>query len=306
MKRTTGVFCLPWLAAAFMVSPALGVPELYQPNYDEGYGAGYTSGYDSGFPVGEERGVTEGTSQGNSQGYTAGWDEAYQPAYDLAYTMQFPLGAEEGYAVGLLDGFDAGYDWAEEQANYYSGVLAVNGAVLDWYGGVYGGYLSVNFLTGISIRDLGGYDGSSSGTLTMSITPLEYDWAAHYYDEGFTDGKGIGYSAGDLAGYDAAYPTAFAAAFETGRLAGFDEGGAEGTSLGGLAGFDAGWDAGYAQGEPIGFDAGVEYFLYGDFTPPPQLNVAELNLDVPEPSTLLLAGLALAIGRRRFATRFAA
>jgi hypothetical protein len=266
IKRALGVSIPAWLATLLVASPAWGVPELYQPNYDEGYGAGYTIGYDSGFPVGQERGLTEGTTKGRDQGYTAGWDEAYQPAYDLAYTMQFPLGAVQGYDAGLADGFSAGYEYAEQLADYYGGFSSVYdsagmyaGSVMISTGGLWREYIGDNGYGG---------DGSSSGALSISITPLDYDWAAHFYNEGFTDGKKNGYSVGDIAGYDAAYPAAFAAAFDLGHAAGIDEGGAEGASQGGFAGFNDGWDAGYAEGEPIGFDAGFASYVHIDNSPP--------------------------------------
>ena len=130
-----------------------------------------------------------------------------------------------------------------------------------------------------------------------------YDWAKHYYDLGYGDGRIQGISIGDAAGYDFAFPTAYATAYDMGLETGTLEGTAQGWANGKTEGYSAGWNLGYGQGYDQGYEAGVYYFFSGGTLPsdgniaPSTSAAAEAN--VPEPATLsLLAIAAIAFVRR--------
>jgi hypothetical protein len=272
------------LAAA---SAPASVPTEFVVSYDDGFSTGFTIGYDAGFDVGTARGTSEGTTKGRDTGYQTGWDETYYPAYTAAYTMQYPLGYNAGVPRGLQSGFDEGVAWAETVAQTTSGIAWLN----NTYGSV---TLSANFSSTNCIGCGGGY-GSSTGTLSITLTgswQTDYDWAGHYYDLGFGDGKKSGTAEGTTAGYDAAFPAAYEAAYDIAYPLGLDAGGPAGTADGGDDGFNEGWDAGFDDGYYVGFDAGAEYFVTHELSLPQEFSFAAAELNVPEPSTLGLLGLS--------------
>jgi hypothetical protein len=290
------------LAGSACAAPALdSVPSVYQPNYFEGYDAGYALGYESGFPLGYARGEEEGTAQGADAGFTAGWDAAYQPAYDVAFAQQYALGVDAGFVAGVPAGFDDGWSWAEAMAAARSDQP---GAIVDvWNSNGSGVIMSdnINFIGG-AIINYGG--GTFGGTLTVTASPIDYDWSAHYFDLGFSEGKSSGDAEGSLAGYDQAFPLAYAAAFDASYAEGTDLGASEGGFAGGAAGFDSGWSGGFDEGHAVCFDAGVEFYLRGDLTLLTAAGFDLLDTSVPEPTAACLGwtlAAALPALRRRLA-----
>lgn len=276
--------------AAFCVvcaTPVLAaIPTEYQPNYDLGYSEGYPVGYDSGLIKGKERGQTEGTSAGQKAGYQSGWDDAYQPAYDLAYEAKFAIGEEQGYVDGFPDGFVEGYDWGPTLLSIMSGSVSLGAAYDNWSAGLF----AWNRTTGgaVCIEGANTYTG-------LILTSGGVTFGRYYYDLGYDDGKTAGLSIGSQEGYDFTYPTAYAAAFDIAYPKGTKAGTLEGTRVGGQVGFDDGWDEGFDDGHGDGFHAGVQYYLYGAFDVPDRLlcATASVNMLVPEPSAVLLAGMGL-------------
>jgi len=302
ISRVAFRLCLALLWACWAKPSLASVPTVYQPDYDEGYGVGYSEGYDSGFATGEAKGEREGSSAGEKYGYDAGWDDAYQPAYDEAYNAQYPVGLKAGYDEGLVVGFDKGFDWASRLS--YS---VNNGNVVLWNGGNSSGAVGVDvseWSNGSFLQSLG------AGALIINSGSLglpQYDWAAHYFDEGYDDGHGEGLLVGNQEGYDQAYPLAYKAAFDVAYPEGFEAGTAKGLLHGSEAGFDNGWDDGYDFGYAEGFDFGAEHYrqqlreyfqplvldppiTYTYFEPNLVINIA--NGTIPEPTTATLFGMA--------------
>lgn len=283
-----------------------GVPTEYQPKYDEGFALGYPRGYTSGLADGKGRGWLEGKEKGNTEGYDAGWSAAYSPAFDLAYDTQYPVGHLAGWEAGLVTGFEEGF-------NYAPTIIAASG-ITGWADlGNYGsGIVMVS-------NGHGGFFGPSdsmSGTLTVDLIDFTYDWAKHYFDDGFATGRDRGFSVGSDEGYKVNYPIGYATGYNIGHRNGIDEGTTEGIRAGGEQGFDDGWGEAYDGGFDEGFYAGIDYHLYGGFLEPqydfqytPRSNAATLSafraLHAPEPACLLLVGLAAAAGILRRPKRLA-
>jgi hypothetical protein len=226
--------------------PLNGIPDTYQPKYDEGYKVGYAGGYDSGFVSGKQRGTDEGTTNGQSDGYNKGFGESYQPAFDLAYNTQLPIGEAAGWNQGQVNGFAKGYDWAP---TIMGSVTVSNGN--HYGGGVWGSVLDVTMYSD-------NYGGNSN---RRYLLPEEVP--AFYYKLGLDDGNTIGVSEGSAAGYKVTYPDAYAAAFPIGYQNGTVEGTSQGSVNGEIKGFNAGWDLGYGPGFDSGFEAGIQHYLSG-------------------------------------------
>jgi hypothetical protein len=297
-SRAVSCCCLTTICLLCTTPLLAAVPTEYQPNYDLGYSDGYPVGYDLGFATGQERGQTEGTAAGEDAGYQQGWDDAYQPAYDLAYDAQYPLGVDRGYVDGFPDGFVEGYHQGPEIA------AALGGSLVLWNDSI-SGYPSGTIIGTLTATNDWSftYGGSGAGGVIMSsgvVTTMDYDWVAHYYRQGYGDGRDAGFPVGSQAGYDAVYPLAYAVAFDLAYPEGVDDGTAEGKLVGGQIGFGDGWDAGFDDGHSDGFGAGVQYYLYGAFDVPDRLlSSAAAAVSVPEPATLPMLGMAVVIGWSR-------
>jgi hypothetical protein len=291
--------------------PLNGIPNTYQPKYDEGYDVGYATGYDSGLVTGKQRGINEGTATGQSDGYNKGFGETYQPAFDLAYNTQLPIGKAAGWNQGNVDGFAEGYDWAPT----FFGSVSVSNSNSN--SGIWGSF------SGIMLNS-GGY-GINSNVRIM--TPDEVP--AFYYQLGLDDGNTKGVSEGSAAGYKLTYADAYAAAFPIGYENGTVEGTSQGTANGNREGFSAGWDLGYGPGFDSGFDAGIQHYLSGH-QPMSTYGTLEVTLSgssflgvlpvisfgatsdgvdlglepsVPEPTSFALLGVATAVVMLRRAGR---
>jgi hypothetical protein len=270
---------LEYIAVDGTGHPLKGIPETFQPKYDEGFQAGYGVGYASGFTNGQRRGTSAGTADGRSDGYNKGWDDAYQPAFDSAYSGQLPFGQAAGWKQGLVDGFEEGYLWAPTLSGFLTGTNNGHG-----HGnGIYG------FSGSITISS-----GAWSGNNLVSTA----DPPAFYYKLGYDDGNESGLSAGSTEGYNLTYPGAYATAYPIGYQNGTIQGTLQGTSDGSSEGFSAGWDFGYDRAYDYGFGAGVQYHLFGAFTLPSYGDVfgEPMSSVVPEPAGITLLSCALVVG----------
>jgi hypothetical protein len=298
MKRGSQVALGSALVAlvAFVASPLWAdVPTEFQPKYDEGFDLGYPVGYKSGLVSGKTRGRTEGWTNGTNDGQNDGWEAAFQPAYDLAYDARYPRGHRAGWKDGVVEGFEKGFDYAP----------TIAAEILNnWYNGG-------NYWSGITMVSAGTFDisglGLYSGDYTVWRDNLGYDWAKHFYDEGFTDGRTEGFTVGSDEGYNLTYPKAYAAAYPIGYVSGVWDGTRDGTRQGGEQGYDDGWDTGYDTGYDEGFVAGVDYHLFGEFERPKYVleftrrsdastRQTLLAVQAPEPASLVLVGLAVGAG----------
>jgi len=268
------------------------VPELYQPNYDQGYEKGYSFGYKSGFDDGKMRGTNEGKENGRTDGFNTGWNETYQPAFDRAYDVTFPIGHAKGWEAGIVEGFQEGFDWAPVIASQFANSNS------SWSG--YSGSIS-------GVMVYGNWNwGSTLDSADYSVWRdhiVEIDWEKHYYDQGYTDGNGVGFSIGSDKGYQLAYPVAYAAAYTVGYKNGLHSGTEDGFRYGGQQGHDDGWSLGYDSAFDYGFYAGLDYHLFGEYyLPEYHLEYSRRSTStapIPEPACLMLVGLASACGLLR-------
>jgi hypothetical protein len=270
--------------------PVNGIPDTYQPNYKTGYDNGYVAGYDAGLLSGKQQGTAVGTATGMSDGYDKGWGDAYQPAYDLAYSIQLPIGQTAGWNHGVLDGRVEGYDYAVTIA----GVVISNG---NGGGGNYGGGGSASFGS-LTMTMNNGWFGDIRAVAPDKLQNF-------YYELGFDEGNDAGSAEGSTDGYNMTYPAAYDAAFPIGYGNGTVEGTKQGTDDGGSKGYTDGWDQGYVPGFDAGFVDGIAAFLAGDSRPLTStisINSGgsfttefEAESNVPEPTTLGLFGMALAV-----------
>ena len=146
-----------------------------------------------------------------------------------------------------------------------------------------------------------------------TLRPGSFDWAAHYFDVGYGEGHSQGFSIGSDEGYNLTYPAAYKAAYKIGYIDGTDEGTYQGTRDGGDEGYDDGWGVGYDKGFDQGFYAGVDYHLFDDFVVPrydfsytartTTYQLSGFNPAAPEPSSILLVGMAVALGLLRHSRR---
>jgi len=185
---------LEYIATDRTGHPVNGIPDTYQPKYNEGYGLGYATGYDSGLITGKQRGTDVGTANGRNDGYNTGFGESYQPAFDLAYNTQLPIGKEAGWNQGNAIGFAEGYDWAPT----FFGSTSLSGN-LTIGGGNWGSSSGV-------MMTFGNYGFNSN---FRSMSPDEVP--AFYYKLGLDDGNTKGASDGSADGYKITYPDAYAA-----------------------------------------------------------------------------------------------
>jgi hypothetical protein len=262
--------------------------EEFQSDYDDGYGRGHVIGYRHGLAAGKQDGWDEGTVNGKSAGFDAGWDVGYEPAFDRAYYLSLPIGHAAGWEVGLLEGFEEGLHWAPVILG--SGSFGISGAtyVVTRTPGSGSGLISIS-------------SGGMFGDILTELHPASYDWAKHYFNEGFADGKEAGLAIGTDEGFSFTYPRAYDAGYKRGYGNGILDGREQGTVEGNEEGYDAGWDLGYDDGFDYGFYSGLRYHHSGELLLPAYSGFSGSGAFVPEPASAVLMGIAslLAIFRRR-------
>jgi hypothetical protein len=203
----------------------------------------------------------------------------------------------EGWNEGLSEGYIEGLNWAPILNGMLNGTLSVWNPDTSFGTLTFGG-------TNLS-GSWGCCSSGSAGSLTITNWSGPTDWEKYYYGIGYDDGREIGLLDGDVAGYDVAYPRAYATAFRIGRATGIRAGGTEGFGDGQEEGLDDGWDTGYSPGFNTGFVAGLQ-----DLPWPSNLlkrvnypgrpgagSIAAADFSVPEPTSLALSVLGLALTR---------